>query len=335
MSLNELSDAELKTLLENKENEQELFDKADAVRRQRYGKDVYIRGLIELSNYCKNNCYYCGIRLGNNKLERYRLDKQQVLECAKQGYELGFRTFVMQGGEDPHYTDSFICETVNDIKNIYPDCAISLSLGEKTYESLKAYFDAGADRYLLRHETACEDHYRKLHPKNLNLTTRKKCLFDIKSIGYEVGTGLMVGSPYQTTEHLVKDLRFMQELQPDMIGIGPFLSHKDTPFCHHKNGDMYLCLRMVAILRLMFPHSLIPATTALATISNLGRELALKAGANVIMPNLSPLKLRKLYLLYDDKVATNEEAAESLALLREKVKSLGYCIVVSKGGVIK
>ena len=270
MYLNNYSDSELKLLIENRENQQELFEKADEVRRKHYGRDVYIRGLIELSNYCKNNCYYCGIRRDNRQIERYRLDKQQVLACCKQGYKLGFRTYVLQGGEDAHYSDKIICEIVSEIKDLYPDCSVSLSLGEKPYGSYKAYFDAGADRYLLRHETACDEHYKKLHPVSMSLKTRKQCLFDIKEIGYEVGMGFMVGSPFQTTENLIQDLRFMQELQPDMIGIGPFLSHKDTPFGNHKNGDMHLCLRILVISRLMFPHALIPATTALATIAKMG-----------------------------------------------------------------
>ena len=335
MFLNDFSDSELKILLESKENEQELFKKADEVRQKHYGRDVYIRGLIELSNYCKNNCYYCGIRRDNIHIKRYRLDKSQILACCKQGYELGFRTYVLQGGEDAHYSDEAICEIISDIKSLYPDCAVSLSLGEKPYCSYKAYFDAGADRYLLRHETACTEHYKKLHPQSMSLGKRKQCLYDLKEIGYEVGTGFMVGSPFQTTEHLIKDLRFMQELQPDMIGIGPFLSHKDTPFSSYNNGDMYLCLRVLSISRLMFPNALIPATTALATIAKNGRELGLSAGANVVMPNLSPINFRGLYKLYDNKVSLNEEAAESLALLKGKVSSIGYDIVVDKGSVKK
>ena len=333
MFLNNFSDSELKLLIENEEGQQELFKKADEVRREHYGRDVYIRGLIELSNYCKNNCYYCGIRRDNRLVTRYRLDKQQVLACCEQGYGLGFRTYVLQGGEDAQFSDKIICEIVSEIKELYTDCAVSLSLGEKPYASYKAYFDAGADRYLLRHETACDGHYKKLHPVSMKLDVRKQCLYDLKEIGYEVGTGLMVGSPFQTTQNLIQDLRFMQELQPDMIGIGPFLSHKDTPFNSHKNGGMYLCLRMLAISRIMFPYALIPATTALATIDKKGRELGLSAGANVVMPNLSPINFRKLYELYDDKISTNEEAAESLSLLKDMVNSVGYHIVVDKGGV--
>jgi len=327
------SDKELKELIESNECEQELFAKADKVRREYYGTDVYIRGLIEVGNYCKNNCYYCGIRCGNQNVERYRLSKDEIMSCCKQGYGLGFRTFVLQGGEDAAFSDELLCGIVSEIKRLYPDCAVTLSLGEKSYDSYKSLFDAGADRYLLRHETANAAHYRLLHPDKMNAENRKKCLWDLKKIGYQVGSGFMVGSPHQTTEHLIEDLRFLQELQPDMIGIGPFLSHKNTPFCDYKNGDFRMCLRLIAVLRLMFPHALIPATTALGTIDKNGRELGLTAGANVVMPNLSPVKFRKQYELYDDKICTGEESAECLADLKNRVASAGYNIVTDIGNV--
>ena len=329
----DLPDNELKMLIESDVYERELFHKADEVRREHYGLDVYIRGLIELTNHCKNNCYYCGIRSGNISLERYRLDERQILSCCHEGYELGFRTFVLQGGEDGFFSDTYICGLVSQIRSLFQDCAITLSLGEKTYASYKAYYEAGADRYLLRHETADAEHYKMLHPDSMSLENRKQCLYDIKEIGYEVGTGFMVGSPFQTTEHLIKDLRFLQELGPDMIGIGPFISHKDTPFKSFKNGDLHLCLRLIAVLRLMFPYALIPATTSLGTVAGDGRELGLSAGANVVMPNLSPVSVRKLYELYDDKICTGEEAAECRHCIDHKVKSIGYNIVTHKGGV--
>ena len=332
LSINgDLSDSELKLLIEDSTFEKELHCKADEVRREYYGTDVYIRGLIELSNYCKNNCYYCGIRCENKKIDRYRLDLQSILSCCGQGYELGFRTFVLQGGEDGFFSDKYICDIVSRIRTLYPDCAITLSLGEKSYTSYKSYYAAGANRYLLRHETANVRHYKMLHPDNLSLDKRKQCLYDLKKIGYEVGTGFMVGSPFQTTGFLIDDLRFLQELQPDMIGIGPFISHKDTPFNNYKSGDLHLCLRLISILRLMFPYALIPATTALGTLVDNGRELGLSAGANVVMPNLSPVNVRKLYVLYDDKICTGEEAAECLACLNNRVNSIGYNIVVNRG----
>ena len=329
------TDSELKRWIESAECEQELLQKADSVRRENYGTDVYIRGLIEVSNYCKNNCYYCGIRRGNLKVERYRLGKDEILYCCRQGYGLGFRTFVLQGGEDAFYSDSLLCDIVADIKRAYPDCAVTLSLGEKSYDSYKALFDAGADRYLLRHETANEQHYRLLHPDSMSLENRKNCLRNLKSIGYQVGSGFMVGSPHQTTACIIEDLRFLQELQPDMIGIGPFISHKNTPFRNCKNGDLHGCVRLIAILRLMFPYALIPATTALGTIDKRGREMGLKAGANVVMPNLSPVKVRKKYELYDHKICTNEEAAECLRCLSIRVASAGYNIVTHIGHVKK
>ena len=328
-------DVELKELIESSGYDNYLYEQAECIRKKYYGTDVYIRGLIEISNYCKNNCYYCGIRASNINADRYRLSKDDILSCCKSGYQLGFRTFVMQGGEDNYFTDEIICDIVSSIKSMYPDCAVTLSLGEKSYESYLAYYNAGADRYLLRHETANDDHYRKLHPENLHPENRKKCLFDLNRIGYQTGSGFMVGSPFQTTENLIEDIRFLQELQPAMIGIGPFISHKDTPFKQYTNGSLELCLKMLSILRLMFPTVLLPATTALGTISDNGRELGIKAGANVVMPNLSPVKYRKLYEIYDNKICTGEEAAECKFCLQKRMSSIGYNIVVSRGDFIK
>lgn len=331
----DLSDDELKILIESDEFNEPLAEAADIRRRENYGDKVYIRGLIEFTNYCRNNCYYCGIRRDNKKAERYRLTKDEILLCCDEGYRLGFRTFVMQGGEDPYYTDEMICDIVSKIKSRYPDCAVTLSIGEKPRESYQAFFDAGADRYLLRHETADPEHYGKLHPEAMSLENRKECLFDLKEIGYQVGSGFMVGSPYQTTENLISDLRFLQKLQPDMIGIGPYITHADTPFAEFKSGDVMLTLRLVSILRLMFPYALIPSTTALGTIHPQGRELGLKAGANVVMPNLSPVSVRKLYSLYENKICTGEEAAQCRGCLERRVESAGYKIVTDIGNVRK
>lgn len=331
----DLSDDELKILIESDEFNEPLAEAADIRRRENYGDKVYIRGLIEFTNYCRNNCYYCGIRRDNKKAERYRLTKDEILLCCDEGYRLGFRTFVMQGGEDPYYTDEMICDIVSKIKSRYPDCAVTLSIGEKPRESYQAFFDAGADRYLLRHETADPEHYGKLHPEAMSLENRKRCLFDLKEIGYQVGSGFMVGSPYQTTENLISDLHFLQKLQPDMIGIGPYITHADTPFAEFKSGDVMLTLRLVSILRLMFPYALIPSTTALGTIHPQGRELGLKAGANVVMPNLSPVSVRKLYSLYENKICTGEEAAQCRGCLERRVESAGYKIVTDIGNVKK
>lgn len=331
----DLTDEELKTIIENESFNASLAQAADIRRRENYDDKVYIRGLIEFTNYCRNNCYYCGIRCGNKQAERYRLTKEEILLCCDEGYRLGFRTFVMQGGEDPFYTDDMICDIVSEIKQRYPDCAVTLSIGEKSRESYQAFFDAGADRYLLRHETADSVHYGKLHPKEMSLENRKRCLFDLKEIGYQVGSGFMVGSPYQTTENLIADLRFLQQLRPDMIGIGPYITHADTPFAEFKSGDVMLTLRLVSILRLMFPYALIPSTTALGTIHPQGRELGLKAGANVVMPNLSPVSVRKLYSLYENKICTGEEAAQCRGCLERRVESAGYRIVTDIGNVKK
>lgn len=329
----DLSDEQFMQLLGTQEADELLFSAADAVRRRVYGTDVYLRGLIEFTNCCKNNCYYCGIRRDNKKVQRYRLSQEEILECCQEGYALGYRTFVLQGGEDSFYTDERICGIVSAIRQAYPDCAITLSIGERSKESYKAFFQAGANRYLLRHETANEAHYSKLHPAQMRLENRKQCLYALKEIGYQVGSGFMVGSPYQTLAHLIEDLRFLQALSPDMIGIGPYLPHQDTPFCDFERGSLPLTLRLIAVLRLMFPYALIPATTALGTIHPEGRERGLKAGANVVMPNLSPVSVRKLYTLYDDKICTGEESAQCRGCLEKRVKRAGYQIVTDIGHV--
>jgi biotin synthase len=328
-----LTDEELASVIDTDAYDRELYKAADAARKSAYGTDVYIRGLIEFTNYCKNDCYYCGIRRGNEKASRYRLTAEQILSCADAGYDLGFRTFVLQGGEDPHYTDEMICDMVSGIKRGHADCAVTLSLGEKAEDSFRAYWSAGADRYLLRHETADHAHYRRLHPASMSLEHRKECLWNLKKIGYQVGSGFMVGSPYQTTANIISDLRFLRELRPAMIGIGPYISHRDTPFKDFKSGTAELSLRLLSILRLMHPYALIPATTALGTIAPDGRERGLQAGANVVMPNLSPTSVRKYYLLYDNKICTGDEAAECRHCLETRVALAGYRIVVSRGDV--
>lgn len=329
----DLPDGELLTLISDPMGESELAQAADAQRRNWYGTEVYVRGLIEFTNYCKNDCYYCGIRRSNGKADRYRLTERQILNCCRQGWALGFRTFVLQGGEDPWYTDERICHIVRAIKGEFPGCAVTLSIGEKERESYAAYRVAGADRYLLRHETASDDHYQMLHPSSLSLAHRKNCLFTLKELGYQVGSGFMVGSPDQRPEHLLADLRFLQRLQPAMIGIGPYITHPDTPFHDQPSGDLHLTLRMVSILRLMFPYALIPATTALGTIHPRGRELGLQAGANVVMPNLSPVGVREKYALYENKICTGEEAAECRSCLEGRVRLAGYEIVTARGDV--
>lgn len=328
-----LTDKELFEIISTNKYDQELFKKADLIRREHYGTDVYIRGLIEFTNYCKNNCFYCGIRAGNHNTLRYRLTKDEIMDCCHEGYSLGFRTFVLQGGEDPYYTDEKMCDIVYSIREKYPDCAITLSIGEKSKESYKAYFSAGANRYLLRHETATAAHYSKLHPSSMSLDTRKECLYNLKEIGYQVGSGFMVGSPYQTVENLIADLRFLETLSPDMIGIGPYMTHSETPFASMPSGSLDLTLRMLSILRIMFPYALLPATTALGSIHPEGRELGLKAGANVVMPNLSPIKNREHYDIYENKIATGLEAAQNVKELKEKFARIGYNIVTDRGDV--
>ncbi|MCC8192639.1 MAG: [FeFe] hydrogenase H-cluster radical SAM maturase HydE [Ruminococcus sp.] len=330
-SSHSFSDKALLEVLSDDKYDQELFSSADEIRRSVYGADVYIRGLIEFTNYCKNDCLYCGIRRSNSDCDRYRLTREDIYGCCEEGYSLGFRTFVLQGGEDMSFKDDDICEIVYNIKSRYPDCAVTLSIGERSRESYSAFKSAGADRYLLRHETANVEHYSKIHPQSMSLENRKNCLFTLKELGYQVGSGFMVGSPFQTLENLVEDFKFLQTLGPDMIGIGPFISHKNTPFKDFPNGSLELTLRLVALLRLVFPKALIPATTALGTLHPNGRELGLKCGANVVMPNLSPVRFRKKYELYDNKICTGEESAQCRTCLDRRVKSVGYKIVTDRG----
>ena len=328
-----LTAEEFHRLLANRSEETDQYARelANQVRQEVYGNKIYVRGLIEFTNYCKNDCYYCGIRRSNPNAKRYRLTEDEILACCENGYELGFRTFVLQGGEDPYYNDDRMVDIVKKIRAGYPDCAITLSIGEKSYESYKRFREAGADRYLLRHETANDAHYRKLHPEEMSLAVRKQCLYDLKELGYQAGAGFMVGSPYQTAENLADDLIFLQKLRPHMIGIGPFIPHHDTPFKEEPAGSVELTLVLLAVLRLLFPHVLLPATTALGTLAPGGRLLGIKAGANVIMPNLSPQNVRGKYLLYDNKLHSGAEAAEALNELQREVASIGYRIVSARG----
>ena len=331
----DLPDTELAALLRTDLYDVALFSAADAVRRDRYGTDVYLRGLIEFTNICKNNCLYCGIRCGNETVSRYRLEPDEILSCCDEGYALGYRTFVLQGGDDPYFTDDRLALLIDRIRSRYPNCAVTLSVGEKEAESYRLFYRAGARRYLLRHETADEAHYRKLHPQSMSSAHRKQCLLSLKEIGYQVGSGFMVGSPFQTIENLTADLRFLQQLDPDMIGIGPFIPAENTPFSIYPAGSLTLTLRLIAVLRLLFPHALIPATTALGTIHPQGRERGLQAGANVVMPNLSPVRVREKYALYDHKLCTGEESAQCRACLEQRVRSAGYRVVTDVGDVIR
>lgn len=312
-----------------------LKEEAVRLKKEHYGNKVFTRGLIEFTNYCKNGCYYCGINRENREAKRYRLSREEILSCCENGYELGFRTFVLQGGEDPYFTDDRMIELIREIKEKYPDCALTLSIGEKSYESYRAFKEAGADRYLLRHETASEELYRRLHPEEMKLSIRKECLYQLRELGYQVGAGFMVGSPGQTVEHLAEDLLFLKELKPQMVGIGPFIPHHDTRFAGEKAGSVEMTLFLLSIIRILLPKVLLPATTALGTLDPRGREKGLCAGANVVMPNLSPVKNRKLYDLYDNKICTGEEAAECRGCLSRRVESVGYQLVCERGDAIQ
>lgn len=332
-----LSQKEYKTLISTytAEDADVLAKEACRIRDEVYGKKVFIRGLIEISNICRNDCYYCGIRKSNAHCVRYRLTHEEILECCEEGYNLGFRTFVLQGGEDGYYTDKVLCGILAEIKSRFPECAVTLSLGERTYKSYLALFNAGADRYLLRHETADTEHYSRLHPKELTLENRMRCLNDLRDIGYQVGAGFMVGSPYQTVDHIAKDLCFIQDFKPDMCGIGPFIPHKDTPFGDFSGGSADLTCFLLSVIRIIHPCALLPATTALGTVSEDGRERGILSGANVVMPNLSPASVRKKYQLYNNKLSDGAESAQCLQQLKERVALTGCEITVDRGDVKK
>ena len=310
-----------------------LANAAVGVRKSLYGNKVFVRGLIEISNICKNDCFYCGIRKSSRSCERYRLTAEQIAECAAEGYSLGFRTFVLQGGEDGYFTDEVLCGIIRDIKEKYPDCAVTVSMGERSRESYLKLHSAGADRYLLRHETADETHYRKLHPEEMSYENRMRCLRELREIGFQTGCGFMVGSPYQTETELAKDLKFVEDFKPDMCGIGPFVPHHDTPFADFPAGGVELTCYLLSIIRLIHPPVLLPATTALGTIHPRGREMGILAGANVVMPNLSPVSVRKKYELYDNKICTGEESAQCRDCLNQRMRSVGYEIVTDRGDV--
>lgn len=332
-----LTAEEFHRLLANRSEETDQYARelANQVRQEVYGNKIYVRGLIEFTNYCKNDCYYCGICKSNRNADRYRLMEEEILTCCENGYELGFRTFVLQGGEDPYYTDERMESIIRKIKKGWPDCALTLSIGEKSYDSYKRFKEAGADRYLLRHETADAVHYGQLHPETQKLSERMDCLWNLKKLGYQVGAGFMVGSPGQTDDCLAEDLVFLQKLKPQMVGIGPFIPHHDTRFAQEPAGSVELTLYLLSVIRIMLPKVLLPATTALGTMDPRGREKGLERGANVVMPNLSPVKNRKAYELYDNKICTGEEAAECRGCLSRRVESVGYHLVSDRGDAVE
>jgi len=334
-STHRLEPFEYQALIENHSAElaAHLASLAVEQRKAIYSNHVYIRGLIEIGNLCKNDCLYCGIRRGNQNCQRYRLSPDEILECCREGYTLGFRTFVLQGGEDAYWSDGRLCELLQSIKREHPDCAVTLSLGERSRESYARLREAGADRYLLRHETADAKHYAKLHPSDLSFDNRMRCLYDLKELGYQVGCGFMVGSPFQTARELAKDLQFVESFQPAMCGIGPFIPQSDTPLGRYPAGSLELTCFLLSILRLIRPNLLLPATTALGSIHPKGREMGILSGANVVMPNLSPASVRKKYALYDNKATDGAEAAECRDALSKRMQDIGYEVVTDRGDV--
>lgn len=305
--------------------------KAQEVAVSHYGKGIFVRALLEISSYCKNNCYYCGIRASNRDAQRYRLSKEEILECCKEADALGFNTFVLQGGEDPVQNDAWVVDVVKAIRAAYPEKAITLSVGERSAEAYAAFKEAGANRFLLRHETRNDEHYSQLHPSMMSSENRRQCLMTLKRLGFQTGSGMMIGSPGQTDEHLYEDIRFLEELQPQMIGIGPFLPATNTPFENHSPGSADKTILMLSLLRLRFPNVLLPATTALATLCSNGMERAISAGANVVMPNVSPVEQRKKYSIYDNKKSTGAESAQQMQQLENRLNAIGYHIDYGRG----
>lgn len=332
VSFHEATDQELIYILENmnEETRKYLYAQSNKLRTAWYGNKVYMRGLIEFTNYCKNNCLYCGIQANNKKVKRYRLSKEEILRCCEDGYRLGYHTFVLQGGEDLYYSDDRMVDLIQEIKNLYPDCAVTLSIGEKPYESYQAFFQAGADRYLLRHETYNQNLYQKLHP-NMNFNRRIECLYDLKSIGYQVGSGFMVGLPGQTAADYASDLLFLKKLEPHMVGIGPFIPQSDTLLANASAGTAIMTCDLLALIRILLPSVLLPATTALGSIDPKGREKGLKAGANVVMPNLSPTTVRDQYALYDGKICTGDEAAHCRQCIEGRINAAGFKVDMGRG----
>ncbi|MDO4938736.1 MAG: [FeFe] hydrogenase H-cluster radical SAM maturase HydE [Lachnospiraceae bacterium] len=325
--------ADITQLLDTYSEEDRLYagEKARQITRDHFGNKIYIRGIIEFTNHCRNNCLYCGIRCGNRNVSRYRMSDESILKCCENGYRTGIRTFVLQGGEDAYYSDDRLCGLVSSIRRQYPDCAITLSVGERSFDSYRKLREAGADRYLLRHETADKEHYSKLHPEGMSFDNRMSCLHDLKKLGYQTGCGMMVGSPYQTPETLAEDLIFMRGFRPQMVGIGPFLPQKDTPFAQEKPGSVDMTLFLISLIRIMLPDVLLPSTTALGTAENDGRIKGILAGANVYMPNLSPEENREKYLLYDNKDGLMDDAAYVIQSLKTKLGKYGYQIVTDRG----
>ena len=332
-----LSTDEYEALIQNRDGASRalLAELAVETSKEIYGNEVFSRGLIEISNICRNDCLYCGIRRSNKNCSRYRLEPETILDCADDGYALGFRTIVLQGGEDGFYTDEVLCSIIAEIKARHPDCAVTLSMGERSRESYARLRQAGADRYLLRHETANKAHYEMLHPKEMSFENRMRCLYDLRALGYQVGCGMMVGSPHQTDRHLAEDLKFIEDFKPDMCGIGPFIPHAETPFRDQPAGTLELTCYLLSIIRLIYPPVLLPATTALGTIDPLGREKGILSGANVVMPNLSPTDVRKKYELYDNKICTGDESAQCVNCMAARMESIGYRLVSARGDIRK
>lgn len=306
-------------------------DMAGDIARRTFGRRVFLRGLIEISSFCKNDCLYCGLRASNKDAQRYRLSREEILERCEAGYELGLRTFVLQGGEDLALTDEWVADVVREIKKRFAGVAVTLSLGERDKVSYRRFKDAGADRYLLRHETYNADHYARLHPQTMSRDARVACLHTLKRLGFQTGAGMMIGSPGQTPATLADDLMFLQELRPEMVGIGPFIPAHGTPFEHEPKGSVERTLSLISVVRIMFPRANIPATTALVTLDAKGREKGIMAGANVLMPNISPKEQRAKYSIYDNKANTGLESIEGLEELKERLAAIGYTVDWGRG----
>lgn len=327
-TLHRLEREELIALLEDENCNQNLFEAADSVRKNFVGDEIHLRGLIEFSNICKNNCCYCGLRRDNRKISRYRLENAEILELAAHGAAMGLKTIVLQSGEDAYYGCERLCEIIRGIKRL--NVALTLSIGEKSLEDYQAYHAAGADRFLLRIETTDRTLYER-HDPEMSWEARRQCLTDLRRAGLEVGSGCLVGLPGQTVASLADDILFFKEIEADMIGIGPFIPHPDTPLGDASGGRLETALKVMALTRLLLPDINIPATTAMETLAQDGQIRALKAGANVIMPNITLTDYRRYYELYPGKSATGYTPDESLKKVVAKIESIGRKVALGFG----
>lgn len=319
---------EIIEILKDESKNDWLFSLADKIRHDNVGDGVHLRGLIEFSNICKRSCKYCGLRAADKFIDRYRISSDEIVSYAEHAVKTGYKTIVLQSGEDEYFTTDRICEIISRIKKL--GAALTLSIGERSFEDYKAFKESGADRYLIRIETTDRNLYKKMHP-HMDFDNRLRCLKDLKTLGYEVGTGCLVGLPEQSIDSLADDILFFKEIDADMVGIGPFIPHPHTPLKDASNGSFILALKVMALTRILLPDINIPATTAMETLNPNGRIIALKSGANVVMPNVTTTEYRAKYEIYPNKICINENPDKCRECISAKIKSIGRTVSTSYG----